>query len=339
VGGPAVPAPSVVAVDIGGTGIKAARVLLDGRLEGRCTVPTPVGRGPAAVVATVAEVARRLVTPSTLGVGVCVPGLVDAPAAVVRYAPNLGMRDLPLGTLLAAELALPVVMEHDVRAATLAELRLGLGVGADDLLLVALGTGIAAGLVVGGTVAAGATASAGELGHLPVHVGGEPCACGQRGCLEVYASAGGLVRRYRAAGGSPAMSAADLAAAVGVDPLAARVWDDGVRSLGHGLVCSTRPCSCWPAVSAWPASGSPTRCAPTSRRVWPGASHRRCGSRRWAPTPGCTAPRCSRWTPPGTAAAPPRGRCRPHRSPDRLGRLPDAACGYTLIICGHPGNR
>ncbi|HEX8498790.1 MAG TPA: ROK family protein [Actinomycetales bacterium] len=233
------PAPSVVAVDIGGTGIKAARVLLDGRLEGRCTVPTPVGRGPAAVVATVAEVARRLVTPSTLGVGVCVPGLVDAPAAVVRYAPNLGMRDLPLGTLLAAELALPVVMEHDVRAATLAELRLGLGVGADDLLLVALGTGIAAGLVVGGTVAAGATASAGELGHLPVHVGGEPCACGQRGCLEVYASAGGLVRRYRAAGGSPAMSAADLAAAVGVDPLAARVWDDGVRSLGHGLVCAT----------------------------------------------------------------------------------------------------
>lgn len=236
---PGHPLPTVVAIDIGGTGIKAARFCVDGRLESRCTVSTPVQAGPPAVVAAVAQVARELVAPSTVGVGVCVPGLVDSSAGVVRYAPNLGMRGLPLGALLAAQLDLPVVMEHDVRAATHAEVRLGLGAGVGDLLLVALGTGIAAGLVVGGEVAAGATSSAGELGHLPVHVGGEPCACGQRGCLEVYASAGGMVRRYRAAGGSPGLSAADLAAAVGHDAVAARVWDDGVRSLGQALVSAT----------------------------------------------------------------------------------------------------
>lgn len=230
--------PSVVAVDVGGTSVKGARFGLDGVVAERLVVPTPVPEGPAAVVRAVTGVARALADPGTTAVGVCVPGLLDTARGVVRYAPNLGLRDVPLAAAVREELGLVVALEHDVRAAGLAEGRLGAGAGVDDLLLVVLGTGIAAGLVVGGRPVVGATSAAGELGHVPVHVGGEPCACGQRGCLEVYASAGGLVRRYRRAGGAD-LSAAAIAAAVPTDPLAARVWAEGARALGHALVTAT----------------------------------------------------------------------------------------------------
>jgi glucokinase len=228
-----------VAVDVGGTGIKAARFGLDGAVQQELTAATPVDRGPEAVVRAVVATAGALVAPDTLGVGLCVPGLVDAAGGVVRLAVNLGLRDVPLAREVATATGLPVAMEHDVRAATLAELRLGSGRGGGDLLCVVLGTGIAAGVVVEGRVLTGRTSSAGELGHLPVVPGGEPCSCGHRGCTEVYASAGGLVRRYRAAGGDPALGAAELAAALGSDPLAARTWAEGARALATSLVLAT----------------------------------------------------------------------------------------------------
>lgn len=230
---------SVVAVDVGGTSIKGARFRLDGRIDERLTVPTPVHLGPEEVVRAVTAVAAALVVPGSAVVGVCVPGLLDEAAGVVRYAPNLGLRDVALSAAVRRRVELPVVLRHDVRAATLAEVRLGAGAGVDDLLLVVLGTGIAGGMVVSGAPVTGASGAAGELGHVPVHVEGERCTCGQRGCLEVYASAGGVVRRYRAAGGDPGLTAADIAAAVPDDPLAARVWGEGTLALGHALVTAT----------------------------------------------------------------------------------------------------
>ena len=229
---------TLVAVDVGGTTIKAARLTLDGRLVERIDLPTPVAGGPEDVVAAVCDTAAALATRDVLAVGVCIPGLLDTDAGVVRWAPNLGLRDTPLAAAVAERVELPVVLRHDVRAALHAERVLGLG-AADDLLLLVLGTGIAAGLLVDGRPVRGRTDAAGELGHMPVHVDGEPCSCGQRGCLEVYASAGGLVRRYRAAGGRSDLSAADLVDALPADPVAARVWTDATRTLGQALITAT----------------------------------------------------------------------------------------------------
>ena len=90
----------------------------------------------------------------------------------------------------------------------------------------------------GGGIVAGARGLAGEVGHLPVHPGGEPCACGQTGCLEVYASAGGIARRYAAATGT-ARPTHEVAAAVGTDPTATRVWEDALDALALGCITLT----------------------------------------------------------------------------------------------------
>ena len=231
-------AGSVVGLDIGGTGIKGARLTVHGMVVERLTVPTPVAEGPAAVVRAVVEVARTLARPHTIGVGLCTAGLVDPVAGVVRHSVNLGLRDVPLARAVREAVQLPVTLDHDARAACLAECRLGAGRDVQDLLLVVLGTGVSAGVVTGGRIAPGALGLGGEIGHAPVHPDGEACPCGQRGCLEVYASAGGIVRRYRSAGGAPGLSAADIAGAIDSDPLAGSIWAEGMHALGRGLVSS-----------------------------------------------------------------------------------------------------
>lgn len=229
---------NVVAVDLGGTSIKAARFNAQGVTEETLRLATPSSEGPDAVVAAVVRAATTLVRPGIAAVGLCAPGMIDHAAGVVRFASNLGLRDTPLAAAVADRLRLPVTLEHDVRAACLAEQRLGLGTGVQDLLVVVLGTGVAAGIVSNGQLVGGAQGLAGEFGHIPVHADGERCACGQHGCLEAYASASALVRRYRRTGGI-AHNAADITARLDTDPDAARLWAEGTDALGRALVTTT----------------------------------------------------------------------------------------------------
>src|SRR3954469_8061729 len=108
--------PFVVAVDVGGTSIKAARVSVAGDIADARSVPTPVADGPEAVVAAVRALVRSLAD-GAAAVGVVVPGVVDVPGGVARFAANLGWRDVPLARLLAEDTGRPVALEHDVRAA------------------------------------------------------------------------------------------------------------------------------------------------------------------------------------------------------------------------------
>jgi glucokinase len=231
-----VPSPAVLAVDVGGTSIKAAVVDERGRTLRSETVPTPVLRGPDAVVEAVREVAGALCGPGVEAAGVVVPGVVEA--GVARYAANLGWRDVPLRDLLAAQLSVAVVVDHDVRAAGLAERTSGAARDVADCLIVVIGTGIAALVVAGGVQVGGATGLAGELGHLPVYPDGEPCACGQRGCVETYASAAAIARRYRALTGLD-LNAQQIVAALGSDPAADEVWTQATDALGLGLAAAT----------------------------------------------------------------------------------------------------
>lgn len=229
---------NVVAVDLGGTTVKAARFNAQGAVDETLRLATPSSEGPEAVVAEVVRAATALVRPGIAAVGLCAPGLIDAAAGVVRYASNLGLRDTPLAAAVADRLCLPVTLEHDVRAACLAEQRLGLGAGVEDLFVVVLGTGVAAGIVSNGRLVRGDKGFAGEFGHIPVHADGELCACGQHGCLEAYVSGSALVRRYRRTGGI-AENAADVTARLATDPDAARLWAEGTDALGRALVTTT----------------------------------------------------------------------------------------------------
>jgi glucokinase len=229
-----------VAVDVGGTRIKAAVLNTAGRVLRQIERPTPVADGAATVVDTVRTIARELTGPDVVAGGVVVPGSVDVQTGIARYAANIGWRDVPLRDLLAADLGVPVVLEHDVRAAGLAECLLGRARGVADCLVVVIGTGIAGVIVSHGVALRGTTALAGEIGHVPVYPDGEVCACGQRGCLETYASGAAIARRYRARrGAAPGLSAQHIAAARGTDPWADQVWRDATTALGIALASAT----------------------------------------------------------------------------------------------------
>jgi glucokinase len=232
-----------VALDVGGTLMKGAVVDRDG--TARAVEQRPTLRQPDTVEG-ILRFAADLIARAAAGggvverVGLAVPGIVDELGGVARYSTNLGWRDLPLRDIASRRLGLPVTLVHDVRAGALAERESGAAQGVDDFLFLAIGTGIAGTVFVGGRPYRGADGMAGEIGHAPVPVGDEPCACGQHGCLETYASAAALVRRY----GQPGVSAADVVARAvnnqaADDPVARRVFADAVSALGFALTTYT----------------------------------------------------------------------------------------------------
>ncbi|MGW9083374.1 ROK family protein [Streptomyces yangpuensis] len=235
----------VIALDVGGTGMKAALIAEDGTLLHEARRATGRERGPDAVVETIQDFAAELLDTgrerfgrAASAAGVAIPGIVDAENGIAVYAANLGWRDVPLRTLLTGRLGgIPVALGHDVRTGGLAEGRIGAGRGADRFLFVPLGTGIAGAIGIAGRIEAGAHGYAGEIGHIVVRPGGPDCGCGQRGCLETLASAAAVSRAWAAASGDPEADAADCAKAVrSGDARAREVWLAAVGALADGLV-------------------------------------------------------------------------------------------------------
>ncbi|MGW1889894.1 ROK family protein [Streptomyces sp. NPDC002004] len=235
----------VIALDVGGTGMKAALVGADGTLLHEARRPTGRERGADAVVESILGFAAELRAHgethygvSASAAGVAVPGIVDAERGIAVYAANLGWQDVPMRELLSRRLdGVPVALGHDVRTGGLAEGRIGAGKGSDRFLFVPLGTGIAGAIGIDGAVEAGAHGFAGEIGHIVVRPGGIPCPCGQRGCLERMASASAVSLAWAEASGDPEADAADCAKAVeSGDPRAVAVWQNAVDALADGLV-------------------------------------------------------------------------------------------------------
>jgi len=246
--------PVVVAVDVGGTTLKGAVVDAAGAVLGLRVVPTRSpgtsrGTSPGApggdVEASLHALVADLVTDArdagreASGIGVASPGLVDAEGGTVEFAANLGWRGYPLVAALTERFALPARVDHDARAGLLAErsARRDALTGAlpRDMAFVPVGTGIASAVVTGGAVLTGGSGAAGELGHVVVVPGGERCACAQRGCVEAYASAASIARRYTARGGGAGATAADVAARLGHDDAADAVWAEAVTCLAQAV--------------------------------------------------------------------------------------------------------
>jgi glucokinase len=235
--------PVVVALDVGGTGMKCALVRPDGTVHHSERHPTLAERGPAAVTAHILDVAAGLADRARadgldpIAVGIAVPGVVDEVNGVAVWSSNVGFRDVPIRDLLTAKLGLPAALGHDVRVGGIAEARLGAGRGQRHVLFVAIGTGIAAAFVLDGAGYAGAHGAAGEVGHIVVRPGGPACPCGGQGCLEANASARAIGLRYAELSGMTRTTALDVVtrAAAG-EPLAGMVWSEAVEALADGLV-------------------------------------------------------------------------------------------------------
>ncbi|HZX02323.1 ROK family protein [Kribbella sp.] len=245
------PCEVVVAVDLGGTRMKCGLVAADGAVLHRETRPTPRadardgGRAVLdALLETVVELGQKATAEGhrVRAIGVVVPGVIDAEHGTVG-AENLEWVGTPVLAELKAAITedVPVVLAHDVRAGGYAEFRQGALAGTTNSMFLPLGTGIAAAMIVDGSLVSG-DGYAGELGHSKFIHGdaAELCACGQWGCLETVASAAALARRYAARTGRTVDGAREVMELLASgDPDAAQVWQDALTALVDALVLYT----------------------------------------------------------------------------------------------------
>ena len=214
---------AAIGVDIGGTKVAAGIVDHTGTVLVHARRLTP-SQDLDAVVQSIADAVLELVPKAhaldltPVGVGIGAAGLVDAARSRVVFAPHLVLRGEPLGELVAAAVGLPVVIENDANAAAWAEWRFGAGRGQDRLVCVTLGTGIGGAMVDDGVVQRGQWGMAGEFGHMVFVPDGHPCECGNRGCLEQYASGNVLGRLARELADAGAPEVAPLLKRAGGDP-------------------------------------------------------------------------------------------------------------------------
>jgi glucokinase len=241
-----------IGVDVGGTKVAAGVVDDTGEVLAWTQRATP-SRDPRAVERTIVELVAELRTGrDVVAVGIGAAGFVDADRASVVFAPHLAWRDEPLRDAVATAVGLPVIVENDANAAAWAEWRFGSGLGQDCLVCVTLGTGIGGGIVMRGRLRRGRYGMAGEFGHMILVPDGHLCECGNRGCLEQYASGNALGRTVRdlARAGSPVVAPlvervggkieeldgqVVTAAAREADPWAVEMFDELGRWLGIGL--------------------------------------------------------------------------------------------------------
>ena len=226
----------VIAVDVGGTGMKAA--LVAGDPSGVRAVRQrrrPTRPGGDAVVEDVTALVDELRAASEHpvdAVGLVVPGIVDEVAGVGVYSANLGWADYPFREEVEAATGLRAAFGHDVRAGGLAELRQGNARDLADAVIMPIGTGIAAALVLDGRI----SSAPGEVGHVDVGHG-DPCGCGQTGCVEARASSAAIARRYTERTNRQVDGAADVARLLTEgDTDAAAVWREAVDALARGIL-------------------------------------------------------------------------------------------------------
>ncbi len=194
-----------IGVDLGGTNLRIAAVDVSGHLIEKVTLGTKVSLGRDHVLNDMCEAIQHLSekyknSASMLGIGIGVPGIIDMETGLLRESPNLpGWAEYPVRAEIERRLSTMVILENDANVAAFGEKWLGAAKEHDDMAMLTLGTGVGGGLVLGGKIWHGMNGMAGEFGHTTVEPEGHPCGCGNRGCLEQYASATAVVRMAREA--------------------------------------------------------------------------------------------------------------------------------------------
>lgn len=237
--GLAVSAGGALGVKITHDHVGVVDVALDGSTGPASTIPFDPTRPDS--VDRLAQMLGDAVTSAgqrLLGVGVGVPGAVDAQDSGVVTAPTLGWDAVPVGQLLRSRLGIPVLVENDVNTLAVADRLYGAGREHNTYLVVTIGRGIGCGMVIDGSIYRGAFGGAGEIGHIPVeYPGGRDCSCGSVGCLEAWVGDAGLLRTAREAhvvGRRTGLSrVVDLAR--GGDSAAQSVFTDAGAMLGAAL--------------------------------------------------------------------------------------------------------
>ena len=186
-----------IGVDLGGTNLRVAAIDPEGKVLQRISVPAIYDAGPQSVIHDIVQTIDQVRSVAGLsglqGVGIGVPGFIDRDTGIVIGAANLpGFQGFPVRDYIERELNTHIILENDANAAAVGEMWIGAGRGYKDLMLITLGTGVGGGIIVDGKVLHGFLGMAGEIGHMTVFPDGNPCGCGNYGCLEKHASASAI---------------------------------------------------------------------------------------------------------------------------------------------------
>lgn len=208
--------PINIGVDLGGTSVRVGVFDAEMKLLERCSIPTRIATGPDAVVADMAQVIKELLracaAPSHgLSIGIGSPGPLNLINGTLMQLPNFPNWDgYPLRDKLRLATGLEVILDCDANAAALAEWKLGAGQRkvVENMAMITLGTGVGSGIVLNGRLWHGMVGMAGEVGHVTVDPDGPRCACGGRGCLELFGSARGVMRLSEETAAGPDATAA-----------------------------------------------------------------------------------------------------------------------------------
>ncbi len=244
-----------IGIDVGGTNVKIALVNEKGGIVYSNSIPTRAEMGYEYTVNSMKEAIKELLKETNTsakdveGMGFGFPGQIDCQKGIVRLAPNIpGWVDVPIAEIMEKEFGIPTRVDNDVRCAALGELNFGAGKGCENLVCITVGTGIGSGLIINGKLVRGASNAAGEIGHIKLDMTGGPlCGCGDRGCLEAFASGpsivamaeeyikGGKSTKYRELANPDITPYVVSVAAQQGDPVAKRIFTIIGEYIGVGL--------------------------------------------------------------------------------------------------------
>lgn len=244
-------------VDVGGTGIKTGVVSEDGTIIAKKRIPTKGLTGYREIVEAMAKLSLETIASANLSVfdiksvGIGIPGACDDKNGVAYYCNNLYMKNAPICSEFRKHIDLPTHIGNDANCAALGEFYAIGDETVSDFVAVTLGTGIGGGIIINKKLYTGFNGIAGEIGHINLILGGEPCSCGREGCWEAYASATALIRdTERAAKENPSSLVAQMIAqnggkANGIIPFEAAkmgdetgktIIDNYIKYLGEGII-------------------------------------------------------------------------------------------------------
>ncbi len=195
----------VIGLDLGGTNIRAAAVTQKGEILHKVKIPTEVPKGREMVIANILKVIaiirQELKSLKLSAVGMGIPGIIFFDKGIVAQSPNFpDWIDFNLRGRMNKGLDVPFYIDNDANLAAVGEGWMGAGKNFDSFCMLTLGTGVGGGIVLNKNIWRGEYGMAGELGHITIYPDGHPCNCGNRGCLEQYASATGIVRMAKELG-------------------------------------------------------------------------------------------------------------------------------------------
>ena len=188
-----------IGLDVSGTNLSAGVVDETGTVISHAVLPADAGRSIVAITSDMAEVSRMAVRNAGMEIsdmsswGIGMPSCINPATGLLVHANCFGWRNVPIGEYLLPQTELPLYIENDANCAVLGEMVAGAAKSFRNVIMLTLGTGVGGGIILNGTIYAGADRMGAELGHTKLVFGGRKCTCGQSGCLDGYCSARGLV--------------------------------------------------------------------------------------------------------------------------------------------------